>query len=67
VAEVVRERGPLLFQVNTRILLAERGRDLGRPATLDDVPDAFLDSAVNYGRTQGQCYAQVPFDRLASC
>jgi Alpha amylase, catalytic domain len=38
-----RRRGPLLYQLNTRILLQERGRALGRPATLDDVPDALLD------------------------
>ena len=36
-------RRPSLFQLNTRILLAERGRELGRPATLDDVPDATID------------------------
>jgi hypothetical protein len=37
------KRHPLLYQLNTRILLQERGRALGRPATLDDVPDALLD------------------------
>jgi hypothetical protein len=40
---------PLLYQVNTRVLLAERGLDLGRPATLDDVPDAFLDDVAAHG------------------
>jgi glycosidase len=40
---------PLLFQVNTRILLAERARILGRPATLDDVPDAMLDGLAEQG------------------
>ena len=40
---------PLLYQVNTRILLSERGRALGRPATLDDVPDAFLDDVAALG------------------
>jgi hypothetical protein len=34
---------PLLYQINTRILLRERAAVLGRPATFDDVPDAFLD------------------------
>src|SRR6516162_7395612 len=42
-------RRPLLFQVNTRILLGERGRALGRRATLDDVPDALLDEVVRQG------------------
>lgn len=43
------KRHPLLYQVHTRILLAERGRVLGRPATLDDVPDALLDGVVRRG------------------
>ncbi len=42
-------RRPLLFQVNTRILLTERARALGRPATLDDVPDALLDEVAGQG------------------
>ena len=42
-------RRPLLFQVNTRILQGERGRALGRRATLDDVPDALLDEAARQG------------------
>ncbi len=46
--EIPRKR-PLLFQINTRILLNERGRALGRPATLDDVPDALLDGLVKQG------------------
>ena len=40
---------PQLYQVNTRILLGERARALGRPATLDDLPDAFLDEAAARG------------------
>jgi glycosidase len=32
-------RYPSLYQVNTRVYLTELGRRLGRPATLDDVPD----------------------------
>jgi len=32
-------KNPLLYQVNTRAWLTAIGRDLGRPATLDDVPD----------------------------
>ena len=40
---------PLLYQINTRVLLQERGVALGRPATLDDVPDAFLDDIAAKG------------------
>jgi len=36
-------RYPALFQINTRVWLTELGRRLGRPATLDDIPDADLD------------------------
>ncbi|MFN7986673.1 MAG: alpha-amylase family glycosyl hydrolase [Thermoanaerobaculia bacterium] len=36
-------RYPSLFQVNTRVRLSELSAGLGRPATLDDVPDAELD------------------------
>jgi glycosidase len=35
-------RYPSLFQVNTRVRLSELSAELGRPATLDDVPDAEL-------------------------
>lgn len=42
-------RHPLLYQVNTRVALRELGRDLGRRATLDDVPDAFLDEVLARG------------------
>ena len=34
---------PSLYQINTRVLLTTLSRELGRPATLDDVPDAELD------------------------
>ncbi len=40
---------PLLYQVNTRMLLAELAVALDRPATLDDVPDAFLDDVATRG------------------
>ena len=50
-ADAALGRRPLLFQVNTRILLGERGRELGRPATLDDVPDPFLDWIAKHGFT----------------
>jgi hypothetical protein len=33
----------LLYQVNTRVLLTELSDSLGRPATLDDIPDRELD------------------------
>ena len=35
-------RYPSLYQVNARVYLTQLGRALGRPATLDDVPDAEL-------------------------
>ena len=40
---------PLLYQLNTRVFLQERGVALGRAATLDDVPDAFLDDVAAQG------------------
>ncbi len=42
-------RYPVLFQVNTRVRLAELSAALGRPATLDDVPDAELDALARDG------------------
>jgi glycosidase len=42
-------RYPSLFQINTRVWLTELSRDLRRPATLDDIPDAELDSLVEMG------------------
>jgi len=40
---------PLLYQINTRVLLGELGRALGRAATLDDLPDTLLDQAAARG------------------
>ena len=40
---------PVLFQVNTRVWLHELGVRLGRPATLDDIADADLDSLAAKG------------------
>jgi hypothetical protein len=40
---------PALYQVNTRVYLGELGRALGRPATLDDWPDAELDRLADKG------------------
>jgi hypothetical protein len=34
---------PLLYQINTRVWITELSRQLGRPATLDDVPNTELD------------------------
>ena len=42
---------PLLYQVNTRVFLQERGVALNRAATLDDVPDAFIDDVAARGFT----------------
>jgi hypothetical protein len=42
-------RYPTLYQFNTRVWLTERSRALGRPATLDDVPDAELDRLAPMG------------------
>jgi len=38
-----------LYQINTRVLLSDLSRGLGRPATLDDVPDAELDRLAAAG------------------
>ena len=40
---------PSLYQVNTRVWMTELSRALGRPATLDDVPDAELDHVAGMG------------------
>ena len=40
---------PSLYQVNTRVLLTALSRTLGRPATLDDIPDAELDRIAGLG------------------
>ncbi len=40
---------PSLFQINTRVWLTERSRTLGRPATLDDIPDVELDRVAKMG------------------
>jgi glycosidase len=42
-------RYPLLYQINTRVWLTELSRQLGRPAALDDVPDAELDRLAEMG------------------
>src|SRR2546427_72644 len=40
---------PSLYQINTRVWLTDLSRTLGRPATLDDMPDAELDRLVEMG------------------
>jgi hypothetical protein len=40
---------PSLFQANTRVWLTELSRGLGRPATLDDIPDTELDRIAERG------------------
>jgi hypothetical protein len=42
-------RHPLLYQINTRVLLRGLGAELGRAATLDDIPDAELDRLNSQG------------------
>ncbi|MGC4118488.1 MAG: alpha-amylase family glycosyl hydrolase [Myxococcales bacterium] len=40
---------PQLLQINTLVLLGELGHTLGRPATLDDLPDALIESLARDG------------------
>ena len=40
---------PVIYQINTRVWLTELSRSLGRPATLDDIPDAELDRLAKMG------------------
>lgn len=40
---------PSLYQINTRVWLTDLSRQLGRPATLDDIPDAELDRLAELG------------------
>lgn len=42
-------RYPSLYQINTRVWLSELSRQLSRPATLDDIPDAELDRLADLG------------------
>ena len=42
-------RYPSLYQINTRVWLTELSRKLGRPATLDDIPDSELDRLAQMG------------------
>ena len=40
---------PSLYQINTRVWLRDLAGTLGQPATLADIPGAFLDDAANLG------------------
>jgi Alpha amylase, catalytic domain len=40
---------PSLYQINTRVWLTDLSHALGRPATLDDIPDAELDRIAAMG------------------
>jgi hypothetical protein len=40
---------PSRYQINTRVWLTELSRRLGRPATLDDIPDTQLDRVAELG------------------
>jgi hypothetical protein len=40
---------PALYQINTRVWLTELSSALGRPDTLDDIPDAALDRLAERG------------------
>lgn len=40
---------PSLYQINTRVWLTDLSRGLGRPATLDDIPDVELDRLAQAG------------------
>jgi hypothetical protein len=42
-------RYPSLYQINTRVWLTELSGKLGRPATLDDIPDTELDRLARMG------------------
>lgn len=40
---------PSLYQINTRVWLTDLSRKIGRPATLDDIPDSELDHLAEMG------------------
>jgi hypothetical protein len=40
---------PSLYQINTRVWLTELSRTLGRPTSLNDIPDAELDPLAEFG------------------
>ena len=40
---------PSLYQINTRVWLTKLSHELGKPATLDDIPDRDLDQVAEKG------------------
>ena len=48
-ADMHRPLFPSLYQINTRVWLTELSHALGRPAALDDIPDAELDRLAAMG------------------
>ena len=44
-----RPANPAIYQINTRVILQERGMALGRPATLDDLEDRTVDDIAANG------------------
>jgi Alpha amylase, catalytic domain len=40
---------PSLYQINTRVLTYDLGQTIGRPATLDDISDRYLDQLATQG------------------
>ena len=59
---------PSLYQINTRVMLTTLSQTLGRPATLDDIPDTELDHLASLGFnwiwllsvwTTGECSQKV--------
>jgi hypothetical protein len=47
--EMIPNAYPLIYQINSRVWLTELSKSLGRPATLDDIPDAGLDRLAEIG------------------
>lgn len=48
----VLQKNPTLYQVNARVWLTELSRELGRRATLDDIPDTAFDGFAEMGFTR---------------
>jgi hypothetical protein len=48
---------PTLYQINTRVWLTELSKQLGRPATLDDVADSDSTGSPSWGLTGSGSWA----------
>lgn len=46
---IVKTKYPVLLEVNTRVWLTDLSHDLGRPITLEDIPDRSLDAFAEMG------------------